>query len=193
MNSYLTGMKTDLSTYNNSWYKKEIGASAFKQICWYYANFFVLNGYLFPFSTVKVWLLRLFGARIGQGVVIKPKVNIKYPWKLSIGDHCWLGEEVWIDNLAQVTIGAHVSISQGAFILTGNHNYRKPGFDLMVEPVVLEDGVWIGAKAIVCPGITCKHHAVLAVASVATNDLESYSIYQGNPAVVVKNREIISV
>ena len=85
----------------------------------------------FPWpSALKRTLLRLFGANIGRGVVLKPRVTIKYPWKLTVGDHCWIGENVWIDNLGQVTLGTHCCLSQGALLLCGNHNYKKPTFDL---------------------------------------------------------------
>jgi putative colanic acid biosynthesis acetyltransferase WcaF len=139
---------------------------------------------------LKIFWLRSFGARIGTGVVIKPQVNIKYPWKLVIGDNSRIEEKVWIDNLAYVFIGNNVCISKGAFLLTGKHNYSAREFDLMILNIRLEDGVWIGAKSIVCPGVTCKTHSVLGVLSVATSDLQAYTIYEGNPAVSVKTRVI---
>lgn len=184
--------QTDLSVYNNDWFRKEIGAGTFKRLCWYFTNIFFFITPLNPSSGLKSRLLRMFGARIGKGVVIKPAVNIKYPWKLTIGDNSWIGEKVWIDNLAEVYIGANACLSQGAMLLTGNHDYSRPTFDLMVKPIRLEDGVWIGAKALVCPGIHCQSHAVLAAMSVATKDLEPYTIYQGNPAVAVRQRVIES-
>jgi putative colanic acid biosynthesis acetyltransferase WcaF len=137
-------------------------------------------------------LLRLFGASVGKGVIIKPRVNIKYPWKLTIGNHVWIGEGVWIDNLGEVSIGDHSCISQGAMLLCGNHNYKKSSFDLMVGDIVLEEGVWVGAHAVVCPGVTCHSHSVLTVKSIATSNLESYTIYQGNPAIKVKAREMFT-
>lgn len=137
-------------------------------------------------------LLRLFGARVGKSVVIKPHVRIKYPWKLSIGDYTWIGEDVWIDNLDEVCIGANCCVSQGAFLLCGNHNYTKSTFDLMIGAITLEDGSWIGAKSTVCPGVTVGSHAVLSVGSVATKTLEPYGIYSGNPAMKVKERVIAS-
>ena len=143
-----------------------------------------------PFSGLKVSLLIMFGAEIGDNVVIKPNVNIKYPWKLKIGENTWIGEKVWIDNLGEVTIGKNACLSQGAMLLCGNHNYKKEAFDLIVGNITLEDGVWIGAHSIVCPGVKCKSHALLAVNSVATSTLESYTIYQGNPAVKVRERVI---
>ncbi|MFM7234888.1 MAG: colanic acid biosynthesis acetyltransferase WcaF, partial [Flavobacteriales bacterium] len=120
--------------------------------------------------------------------VIKPHVCIKYPWKLSIGDFSWIGEHVWIDNLGEVSIGAHCCISQGAMLLCGNHDFTKSTFDLMVRDIVLEEGVWIGARSVVCPGVHCESHSVLAVGSIASTRLESYSIYRGNPAVKIKER-----
>jgi len=178
----------NLNQFENSWYKP---ASKFKIIVWYFTNMFLFKT-MFPIpSSVKSKVLRVFGAKVGTGVVIKPNVSIKYPWFLSIGDNCWIGEDVWIDNLAQVTIGNNVCLSQGAYLLTGSHDYKKEAFDLVLGEIILEDGVWIGAKAIVCPGVTCKSHSVLAVGSVATKSLEEYGVYQGNPAVLKRKREIV--
>lgn len=132
----------------------------------------------------------MFGAKVGKGLIIKPHVAIKYPWKLRIGDHVWIGEGVWIDNLANVSLGNHTCISQGAMILCGNHNYKKSSFDLVVKDIVIEDGAWIGAKATVCPGVKVGSHSLLTVGSVATIALEPYWIYQGNPAQKVKMREV---
>ncbi|HRP57662.1 WcaF family extracellular polysaccharide biosynthesis acetyltransferase [Agriterribacter sp.] len=182
--------RTDHSTYSNNWYKQSIGAGKIKQALWYFTNVIFFINPLNPLSGLKCWLLKRFGAKLGTGVIIKPGVNIKYPWKLVIGDHCWIGESVWIDNLGKVTLGNHVCISQGAMLLTGNHNYTKTSFDLMIKEIILEDGVWIGAKATVCPGVTAFSHAMLSVASVATKNLEAYSIYSGNPAVMLKQRVI---
>lgn len=179
---------TNLSQFNNHWFNR--GASSVKIGIWFIVNAVFFVSY-FPLSSIKVKLLRLFGAKVGRGVVIKPSVNIKYPWKLTIGDYVWIGEKVWIDNLDEVIVGNHACLSQGAMLLCGNHNYKKISFDLMVAPIKLEDGVWIGAQAVVCPGVTCKSHAVLSVGSVATNNLDSYSVYQGNPAIKVKEREIV--
>jgi putative colanic acid biosynthesis acetyltransferase WcaF len=180
----------DNSLYNNDWYGNKIGASRSQQILWYFFNVVFFINPLNPSSGLKKFILRLFGARIGRGVVIKPGVNIKYPWKLFIGDYSWIGEKVWIDNLAKVVIGKSVCISQGAMLLTGNHNYAAKEFDLMVLSISVEDGVWLGAKSVVCPGITCKSHSVLSVQSVATKNLEAFTIYQGNPAVAIKDRII---
>ena len=179
-------ISTDLSQYDNSWYHP--GGGAAKRLAWYFVNvLFFLNPFN-PFSGLKVRLLRLFGARAGKGVVVKPGVNIKYPWLLEIGDYAWIGENVWIDNLARVRIGSNVCISQGAMLLCGNHNYKKPTFDLMIGEITLEDGSWVGAQSVVCPGVTLHTHAVLGVNSVANHDLDAYGIYLGNPAIKMRKR-----
>ncbi|MBB2144083.1 colanic acid biosynthesis acetyltransferase WcaF [Pedobacter sp. LMG 31464] len=165
------------------------GASSLKIVCWYFTSMFFFRSGLIPFSSVLVFILRIFGAKIGKDVRIKPFIYIHYPWKLTIGDYSWLAE-CRIENLAEVNIGKNACVSQQAMLLTGNHNYKTTGFDLITKPIVLEDGVWIGAKATVCPGVIAKSHAVLAVGSVATTNLEAYSIYQGNPASKVKDRVI---
>lgn len=160
------------------------------RLSWFMVNALVFNTSLLPLSRIKVLLLRCYGAKVGEGVVIKPRVNIKYPWRLEIGRFSWIGEGVWIDNLAEVKIGSHVCISQSALLLCGNHDYKSPLFDLHVLPITLEDGVWIGAKSIVCPGVTCHSHSVLSLGSIASKDLEAYGIYRGNPAVWIKKREL---
>lgn len=180
--------KVKLNTYDNSWYQPR---SSLKGLLWYFANELVLKNTLIPFSFPRKFILQIFGAKIGKGVVIKPGVNIKYPWYIEIGDHCWIGEHVWIDNLAKVTIEDHVCISQGAMLLCGNHNYKKTTFDLIVNEIILEEGVWIGAKSVVCSGVRCKTHSILSVYSVANVDLEPYAVYQGNPAKKIRKRVII--
>ncbi len=178
--------KTDLSKFNNSWYNP---GGKIKRLIWFAVNFFIFQNRLNGWTGIKVFFLRLFGAKVGQNVVIKPNVNIKYPWKLTIGDNTWIGEQVWIDNLGEVTIGKNVCLSQGAMLLCGNHNYKSESFDLMVGDITLEDGVWIGAHAVVCPAVTCHSHAILSVNSVATSNLDAYTIYQGNPSVEVRKRK----
>lgn len=180
--------KTDLSKYDNSWYSP--GAGLVKRALWYFVNSWFFKSSWCLNVGVKVWLLRLFGAEVGKGVNIKPNLNIKYPWNLKLGDYCWIGENVWIDNLDRVTIGSNAVVSQGVMLLCGNHDFSKQTFDLMTGPITIEDGAWVGAQCTVCPGVRMCSHSVLTVGSVATKDCEAYGVYQGNPAVKVKTRVI---
>jgi putative colanic acid biosynthesis acetyltransferase WcaF len=180
-------MKVNLSKYDNRWYKP---GGILKRGSWYMLNILFLKTSLLPFNGFKRFILRAYGARLGKGIVIKPGVSIKYPWFLTVGDHCWIGENVWIDNLSEINIGNNVCISQGALLLCGNHDFTKEYFDLIVQPIHLEEGVWIGARSIVCPGTVCKSHAVLTAGSVARGILEPYTIYQGNPVIAIKSRLI---
>jgi putative colanic acid biosynthesis acetyltransferase WcaF len=181
-----------LKKVNNASYKTaiQINASKLKQVLWYLINIIFFKNPFNIFSASKVFLLRSFGAELGKGVVIKPSVNIKYPWKLKIGEYSWIGEDVWIDDLSDVIIGANVTLSQGALLLTGSHDHTKQTFDFISFPIILEDGVWIGANAVVFGGVTCKTHSILGINSVAEADLNPYVIYKGNPAVPVLIRNI---
>ena len=181
--------EVDLSLFDNS-RTFDPGAGILKRTLWYFTNALFFLNPCFPFRRVKPYLLRLFGAKVGRGVVIHPGVNIKFPWKLSIGDHSWIGQRAWIDNLDRLSIGNNVVISQGAMIIQGSHDYKKIDYPTFTGPVVLEDGSWIGAGAIVTLGVTIGSHAVLSVGSVATKDLEPYMIYQGNPARPLRRRFI---
>ena len=183
----MTASKTDLSSFKNEWYKP--GRPAIIIAMWYIVNRIFFKSF-FPHYATKRFLLRLFGAKVGVGVVIKPHVSIKYPWHLHIGNHVWIGEEVWIDNLTKVTLKNHACVSQGAMLLCGNHNYKKSTFDLIVGEITLEEGAWAGAKTVVCPGVKMGSHSLLTVGSVATSNLEADWIYQGNPAQKVKQRLI---
>lgn len=185
----ITG-RTDLINYDNGNYKP--GANWLKRILWFYTSALIFKNSLFPSSAFKVFLLRVFGAKIGKGVVIRHRLNIKFPWFLTVGNFSWIGEEVWIDNLVPVKISSNVCLSQGTMLLTGNHDYSKSTFDLITGEIVLKDGVWIGAKAIICPGVIADEHSVLTAGSIATKNLETNFIYQGNPAVKIRKREIKS-
>lgn len=180
-------MKTDLNTYNNHGYSP---GNLLIRLIWYFFNAIFFKSSLFPSYSIKRTILKLFGAEIGVNVIIKPNVNIKYPWKLKVGDNVWIGEGVWIDNLDFVYLGNHCCISQGALLLCGNHDYSKSSFDLIVKPIVLEDGVWIGAKSIICPGVIIGSHGVLSAGSVLSDDIKPYEIYRGNPAKKIKTRTI---
>jgi putative colanic acid biosynthesis acetyltransferase WcaF len=119
-------------------------------------------------------------------------LNVKYPWHLEIGDNCWIGEDCWIDNLTTVRIGSDVCLSQGCYLCTGNHDWTDPAFGLIVKPIFIQDGAWVGAKAMLAPGVVLREGAVAAAGSVVTRDIPSFEIHAGNPASFAKLRKVVS-
>lgn len=176
----------DLRQYDNSWYSP--GRSILLRTLWMFLGLPLFRSTCFASSAARVALLRIFGARIGQRVVIRQHVTVKYPWHLAVGDDCWIGEQVWIDNLTLVRLGRSVCLSQGAYLCTGNHDWTDPGFGLRIAPVLLEDGSWAGAKSILLPGAHLAQGAVVGAGSVATGTIPAFQIFAGNPAVFVKER-----
>jgi putative colanic acid biosynthesis acetyltransferase WcaF len=166
------------------------GASFGKQLLWYFLGDPLVRSYWFPFSAFKVWILGRFGAEIGQQVRIKPGVRVKFPWRLKIGNFVWIGENVWLDNLAPITLESHVCLSQGVYLCTGNHDWSHPEFKLMPAPIHIEQGSWIAARAVIGPGVTVGQGAVLGLGSIAGRSLQPMTIYIGNPAQPIKQRVI---
>lgn len=167
------------------------GRPRWMEALWLAVSALLVESWL-PGSSWRRSLLRLFGARVGAGVVIKPRVRIKFPWRLHVGDHAWLGENCWIDNLAHISIGAHACVSQGAYLCTGNHDYRDASFRLIAKPILIGDGAWVGAKAVVAPGVSLESHAIAVAGSVVTKGIPAWEIHAGNPAVFVRLRTIES-
>lgn len=178
----------NLARFDNSWF--DPGRGFVVRALWHLTSAVLFQNPLNPSSALKAWLLRLFGARVGKQVIIKPSVNIKYPWNLSIGDYSWIGEHAWLDSLAEIRIGSSACISQGAYLCTGNHDWSDPAFGLIVKPIVIQEGAWVGARAIVLPGVTVKTHSVVTSGSVVSSDTEAYQVHAGNPAVPVKDRRV---
>ncbi|AFY42452.1 WcaF family extracellular polysaccharide biosynthesis acetyltransferase [Nostoc sp. PCC 7107] len=166
------------------------GAPLWKQVLWYFLGFSVVQNRWLTASSLKVWILRGFGAQIGENVRIKPGVRVKFPWRLVVGDHVWIGEDAWIDNLANVTIESHVCISQGVYLCTGNHDWSHPDFKLIIAPIHIQESSWIAAKSVVGPGVTVGKGAVLTLGGVTGRSLEAMTIYAGNPAQPIKERKI---
>lgn len=181
-------MSVRLDKFDNSWYQP--GRGIVVRILWYLVNVLIMQNHLNPFSHLKVFALRMFGAQIGKGVVMKPGIRIKYPWNLRVGDYTWIGENAWLDSLAPITLESHVCISQGAYLCTGNHDWKDTAFGLMIKPIVIENGAWIGARAMVMPGVTIASHSVITAGSVISRDTEPYGIYSGNPAQRVRERTL---
>jgi putative colanic acid biosynthesis acetyltransferase WcaF len=122
-------------------------------------------------NSVRVAILRVFGADIGAGVMVRHYVKIHWPWKLSVGPHSWIGEEVWILNLEQVTIGSNTCISQGALLCTGSHDRRSATFEFDNAPIIVGDSVWVAARATVLRGVHIDDGATVGATAIVTADV----------------------
>jgi putative colanic acid biosynthesis acetyltransferase WcaF len=153
---------------------------------WMVVETTVLMNRLLPFTGVRVFVLRLFGATVGRNCRLLHPIRVKYPHNLTLGDSCWLGEDVWIFNQAPIVVGSNVCISQGTFITTGSHDLGN--MDLRISPVYIEDGVWISSRCVVQMGVTIGQSAVVTPNSVVHKDLAGDGIYGGNPCQYLTSR-----
>jgi putative colanic acid biosynthesis acetyltransferase WcaF len=159
------------------------GASLLKEMLWWVVRSLLFAPW-FPIpSVLKISALRLFGATVGREVVIRSRVHISFPWRLTLGDHIWIGEEVMILSLAPVKIASHVCISQRAFLCTGSHDFRKESFDLIAQPIVIEEGCWIAASVFIGPGVTLAQGTLCSAGSVVFRDSLPHQLLVGNPAI----------
>lgn len=170
----------NLSQYDNSDFDR--GVPRWKEALWLLTRgLFLQNPFPWP-SSLRVSLLRAFGARVGNNVVIRSNVNISFPWRLTIGDHVWIGEDVGILSLAPVTIESNVCISQRTYLCTGSHDFRREDFKLMVAAITIEEQSWVAASAFIGPGVTIGKRSVVAAGSVVIRDVAPGSFVKGNPA-----------
>ena len=139
----------------------------------------------------RIFLLRLFGAKIGKHVIIRPSARITYPWKLTVGDHSWIGDNVDLYNLGEIIIGKNSVISQRSYICTGSHDFSKVDFPIYTKPITIEDSVWIATDVFVAPGVTIHKNAVVGARSSVFNDLAENFVYLGTPAKPIKPRTLI--
>jgi len=164
------------------------GASRSKELIWYlFKMLFFLTAVPFP-SRFKVVILKMFGAKIGSNVVIKPRVNIHFPWKLVLGNNVWIGEETFMLNFEDLKIGNNVCVSQRAFLCGGNHDYKSPSMPYRNGSIYLSDGCWIGACVFVGADVVIGVDSVIFASSVVTKSVDSNGVYGGNPLVLIKKR-----
>ncbi|XOF32990.1 MAG: WcaF family extracellular polysaccharide biosynthesis acetyltransferase [Candidatus Electrothrix sp. YB6] len=182
-----TTQQVRLDQYDNRAFDR--GAPRWKEALWLVLQALFVSSRL-PGTWHRVVLLRLFGASIGRKITLRPGLRVKFPWRLHIGAHSWIGESCWIDNLVAVRIGRHCCLSQGACLCTGNHDWSAERFDFFARSVVVKDCAWIAAFAQIGPGVTVGQGAVLSFGSTAVQDLLPWTIYSGHPCQAVKTRQI---
>jgi putative colanic acid biosynthesis acetyltransferase WcaF len=180
----------NLSWYDNSDFDR--GAPRWKEALWIGVRcVFFQNPLPWP-SRLRRALLRVFGAHVGRGVTIKAGVNVSFPWRLRVGDHVWIGEEVNILSLAIVLIESNVCVSQQVFLCTGSHDYRRDNFPLIVRPITIRTGSWIAARSFVGPGVEVGAGSVVGAASAVLASVPEFCLVRGNPAQTVRRLNVTS-
>jgi putative colanic acid biosynthesis acetyltransferase WcaF len=174
----------DLAAYTTGDFQR--GASPLKEAAWWAVRaVFFQTPIPWP-SALRVGLLRIFGAKVGEGVVIRSQVNITFPWRFTAGDYVWIGEEVLILSLAEVVIESNCCISQRAFLCAGSHDFASPAFTLRTNPIRIREGCWVAAGAFIGPGVQVGPESMVGAGSVVVGDVPAKVIVRGNPAVVSK-------
>jgi len=166
------------------------GRSAFVVQLWW-----LVQGTLFSWSPQfmygwRRWLLRLFGAKVGKHVLIRPSVRITYPWKLSIGDYSWVGDFAELYTLAPIQIGHNAVVSQYCYLCTGSHRVDSDTFEIYAKPIIVEDEVWLAAGVFVHPSVTISRGSVVAARSIVRATTAPYGIYAGEPLRRIRNRTV---
>jgi putative colanic acid biosynthesis acetyltransferase WcaF len=179
----------DLRRYDQSWY--DAGRPKWLILVWWLVQAVVFPLTLHAHHAPRRFLLRLFGAHIGQGVVIRPSARVHYPWKVAIGDYSWIGSDVVLYSLDTIAIGSHCVISQKSYLCTGSHDPRDPAFGLKTAPIVIKNGVWIATDCFVGPGVRIGANALIGARSNVFSDLPAQQICLGSPCKPQKPREIV--
>ena len=160
---------------------------------WYVQLWWLVQRLLFKTSPQFMYgwrrfLLRLFGAKIGKGVILRPRMHTQFPWKLSIGDHSWIGDEVVLYSLGEIEIGTNVVISQRSYICTGSHDYEDESFPIYAQKITIQDECWLATDVYIAPGVTIGRGTVIGARSSVFKDLAPGIIAIGTPAKKIKDR-----
>jgi putative colanic acid biosynthesis acetyltransferase WcaF len=162
---------------------------------WFVLLWWLVQAIAFPlsphtFNGFRQLLLRLFGAKIGKGVVIRPTARFTYPWKVEIGDYSWIGDDVVFYSLDQIRIGCHCSISQKSYLCTGSHDIQDPTFGLIISPITIGNGVWIATDCFIAPGVYIGANAVIGARSSVFSNIPAQHVCWGSPARPRYQRQI---
>ncbi|NJN88306.1 MAG: colanic acid biosynthesis acetyltransferase WcaF [Leptolyngbyaceae cyanobacterium SL_7_1] len=169
----------DLRRYDQRWFDR--GRSGGWILLWWLVQAIAFPLTLHGANGTRVQLLRLFGARIGQGVVIRPTARFTYPWKVEIGDYSWIGDDVVFYSLDRISLGQHCVVSQKSYLCTGSHDLHDPAFRLQTAPIVLGNGVWIATDCFVAPGVRIGSNSVVGARSSVFGNLPAAQVCWGTP------------
>ncbi|HIK08362.1 MAG TPA: colanic acid biosynthesis acetyltransferase WcaF [Trichormus sp. M33_DOE_039] len=169
----------DLRKYDQSWFDR--GRPGWYILLWWLVQAIAFPLTLHSFNGLRCWLLRLFGARVGQGVIIRPTARFTYPWKVAIGDYTWIGDDVVVYSLDEIHIGQHCVISQKSYLCTGSHDIQDPTFGLKIASIIIGNGVWVATDCFVAPGVEIGANAVIGARSSVFATMPSGQVCWGSP------------
>ena len=181
-----TGVRNDL--FQPTGYDR--GRSKFVEILWYFAKvWFFLSPWPWP-NSLKRYLLIKFGAKVGKKPYIRPRVSIHCPWKLTIGDYCWIGDNCEILNLERVTLEDHVALAHEVYIAAASHNIRSKTMAYANKPVLIKRGTWVATRTLIGPGVIIGENCVVGAGSIVLKSFPDNSIIGTAQAHVIGTREL---
>lgn len=157
------------------------GRNGFIVQIWWLVDFFLFKPSPQFMYGWRRFLLRVFGAKIGKKVILRPSCQITYPWKLEIGDYSWIGDEVVLYSLGKIKIGSNTIISQRSYLCTGSHDHKRKNFPIYVKPIVIHDSCWLAADVFVAPGVEVVEEVVVGARSSVFKSIFEKGVYKGNP------------
>ena len=180
----------DLSQYDQSWYDR--GRPGWYVLLWWLVQSIAFPVSLHNFNSFRCWLLRCFGAKIGKAVIIRPTARFTYPWKVTIGDYSWIGDDVVFYSLDTIKIGSHSVISQKCYLCTGSHDFQALAFDLIVKPITIGNGVWVATDCLITSGVTIGSNAVIGARNRVFKNIPAEMVAWGSPCQPHYPRQIIA-
>lgn len=168
----------------------DYGKPAFFVFLWFLCQETIFRFSPIPLYGFRRWLVRLFGGKIGLGVILRPRARLHYPWRIEIGDYTSIGDDAWLYSIAPIKIGSQSVISQKSFLCTAGHNYEDPQFRTTAAPIVVGDGVWLAADVYVAQGVAIGDNAVVGARSSVFHDMPAGMICYGYPCKPVRKRHL---
>ncbi len=178
----------DLRTYDLSNFKR--GRSTWVVILWWLVQAIAFPLSLHNLNNFRCFLLRLFGAKIGKGVVIRPTARFTYPWKVEIGDYSWVGDDVVFYSVDRILVGSHCVISQKSYLCTGSHDIKDSSFTLITAPIIIGNGVWVATDCFIAAGINIGSNSVIGARSSVMKSIPARKVAWGSPCIAHYSRTI---
>lgn len=164
------------------------GRSAFVVQLWWAVQATLFKGSPQFAYGFRRFLLRIFGARVGRGVIIRPSVTVTYPWKVSIGDFAWVGDDVVLYSLGEIEIGMNAVVSQRSYLCTGDHDYTQVDFPIRGRKITIGDQAWVAADVFVAPDVLIGAGSVIGARSTVLSDMPPGMVCAGYPAKPLRPR-----